>query len=167
MALAYVGLGSNLGDRAAHIAAARKGLANLPDTALLGNAPVYETKPVGGPAGQQEYYNSASVLDTRLEPADLLRAAQALERELGRRRELETIRWGPRVIDIDILLYEDRIVDEPGLAIPHPRLAARAFALTPLADIDGDILHPVLDLTVRELLERIDPENEGLRRVSF
>ncbi len=167
MALAYVGLGSNLGDRAAHIAAARKGLANLPESALLDNAPTYETKPVGGPAGQQDYYNSVSTLETGLEPLELLRATQALERDLGRRREQETIRWGPRVIDIDILLYEDRIVEEPDLIIPHPRLARRAFALAPLADIDGDILHPVADMTIRELLERIEPENEGLRRVSL
>lgn len=167
MALVYVGLGSNLGDRAANLDAARRGLANLPETFLLNNAPTYETKPVGGPADQQDYYNSVSVLETQLEPGALLRVTQDLERSLGRLREQEKLRWGPRVIDIDILLWEDQVVEEQGLTIPHPYLARRAFALVPLADLDGDLLHPVADMTIRELLERIDLENEGLRRVSF
>lgn len=167
MAMVYVGLGSNMGDRGANIAAACRGLANLTGSSLLTKAPVYETKPVGGPAGQQDYYNTACLLETRLEPQDFLRETQALERSLGRLRETETLRWGPRVIDIDILLWGDRVVEEPGLTIPHPHLAKRAFALAPLADIDKYLMHPVADLTIEELLQRTNPENEGLRRVSF
>lgn len=165
MALVYVGLGSNLGDRGANIKAARQGLAELPDTGLIKNAPLYGTRPVGGPAGQDEYYNSASLLDTTLEPADFLVAVQELERKIGRRRENE-VRWGPRVIDIDILFWDDLILDEKDLIIPHPRVAKRAFALLPLADLYRDLLHPTLELTIQELVERVDQENEGIRRIS-
>ena len=165
MALVYLGLGSNLGDRGANLAAARRGLAKLADTVLIDNAPVYETSPVGGPSGQGNFYNSACLVKTRLEPMDFLRATQELERAIGRVRERETSRWGPRVIDIDILLWGDSVVEEPDLVVPHPHLAERAFALMPLVDLDRDLLHPVLDMTVKELLERIDLENEGIRRL--
>lgn len=167
MALVYLGLGSNLGDRMANLMAARQGVAVFPQTSLLRNAPVYETRPVGGPAGQSPFFNSVSLVETTLTPFDLLAETQKLERRLGRRREAETVRWGPRVIDIDILLWDDVVMDYGDLVLPHPRLASRAFALLPLADLDPDLLHPMLDLTVRELLERIDLENEGIRRVPF
>lgn len=167
MALVHLGLGTNLGDKPANLDAARRGLAKMRGTALIANAAVYETRPFGGPSGQDNYYNSACLVETRLEPLELLGEIHALERAIGRDRKAETSRWGPRVIDIDILLWEDRVVDESALSIPHPRLAERAFALMPLADLDRDLLHPVAELTVSELLERIDLEHERIRRVSF
>lgn len=167
MAMVYVGLGSNMGDRGANIVAACRGLARLAGSSLLSKAQVYETKPVGGPSGQLDYYNTVCLLETRLEPRDFLRETQALERELGRLRETEKLRWGPRIIDIDILLWGGQVVEEPELTIPHPHLAKRAFALVPLADIDKYLVHPVADLTIEELLQRIDLDNEGLRRVSL
>ena len=166
MALAYLGLGSNMGNRGANLAAARRALAGLPQTGLIKNAFVYETRPVGGPTGQGAFLNSASLVETTLSPYGLLEQIQKVEKDIGRKREAETVRWGPRVIDIDILLWDDLVVDDYGLTIPHPRLSKRAFALLPLADLDPDLLHPTLDLTVRELLERIDLANEGIRRLS-
>ena len=167
MALVFLGLGSNLGDRLANLKAARQGLADLPDTVLLKDAGIFETVPVGGPSGQDTFYNSASVVDTSLEPPEMLKEIQAVERRVGRRRETEGVRWGPRIIDIDILLWDDQVMDYPDLVVPHPRLPQRGFALAPLAELDRDLLHPVLELTIKELLERIDLENEGIRRLSF
>ncbi len=167
MAYVYVGLGSNMGDREGNIAAARKGLAALRATHLLRNAPVYETRPVGGPADQGDFYNSVSLLETTLSPLELLDEIQALEKALGRDRARE-VRWGPRTMDIDILLWNDEVVEEgERLLIPHPRMAKRGFVLCPLADLDPDYLHPVLDLTVSELLERMDLADEGIRRISL
>ncbi len=167
MAYVYVGLGSNLGDRGENIAAARRGLAAIPATSLLRNAPVYETCPVGGPAGQWDFYNTVALLETSLSPLELLDATQALEKAMGRDRSREA-RWGPRTMDIDILLWNDEVVEEgERLVIPHPRLAKRGFVLCPLADLDPDYLHPVLDLTVKELLERMDLVDEGIRRLSI
>lgn len=165
MALAYIGIGSNMGDRLANLKAAWHGMARLPNTVLLKNSSIYETPPVGGPAGQDDYYNAVSVLDTTLQQKELLSLLQALEKKLGRVRE-GSIRWGPRVIDLDILLWDDAVLEEKELIIPHPRLAERIFVLKPLADIDPDLTHPVLDLTIREMLERIDCDNEGIRRIS-
>lgn len=167
MAFVYLGVGSNLGDRKANLMAARQGLAALPQTSLLRNARIYETRPVGGPTGQSPFLNSVSLVDTTLAPFDLLTEIQRLERGIGRRRELEKVRWGPRIIDIDILLWDDMVIDHGELVVPHPRLATRAFALLPLADLDPDLLHPTLERTVAELLERIDLKNEGIRRVPF
>lgn len=166
MAMVFVGLGSNMGDRVDNIRQARREMAQLSETILLEDAPLYETTPVGGPAGQDDYVNSVSLIETKQEPRQLLRCLQDIERGLGRLREKETGRWGPRFIDLDILLWGDAVVEETDLVIPHPRMAQRAFVLTPLADIDADLLHPVLELTVRELLERNGHDNEGVRRLS-
>lgn len=165
MALVYVALGTNLGDRGDNIKRARQELAKLSKTVLIDNAPVYETRPVGGPAGQENYYNSACLLETALEPMALLAELQKIERGLGRMRGTET-RWGPRVIDLDIVLWDDRVIEEPKLVVPHPRMAERAFVLKPLSDLDRDLMHPVLELTVLELLERTDWEHEGIQRIS-
>ncbi|MCC8165141.1 MAG: 2-amino-4-hydroxy-6-hydroxymethyldihydropteridine diphosphokinase [Planctomycetes bacterium] len=166
MPLVHIAIGSNLGDRAENIRSARHGMALLPETVLLENAPLYETAPQGGPPGQDLFYNTVSIVDTTLEPVQLLAELQALEKAIGRDRSRETRRWGPRLIDLDIILWEDRCVEEPGLTIPHPRLAERRFVLQPLADLDPDLLHPVADLTIKELLERLDSNDEDVRRLS-
>lgn len=164
MALVHIGVGTNLGDRLENVRAACREMALLPRTRLVATAGVYETRPMGGPPGQDDYYNTAVALETELRPAELLRLLQDIERRLGRVRE-GGARWGPRTVDLDIELWGGVVVDEPGLTIPHPRLAERAFVLRPLADLDPGVRHPLLGATVGELLERMDLEHEGIRRL--
>jgi 2-amino-4-hydroxy-6-hydroxymethyldihydropteridine diphosphokinase len=127
----FVGLGSNLGDRAAFLEGAVEGLRRVdPD---LECSPIYETAPVGGPAGQGPYLNCVVSLDTDLEPHALLAVTRALEAEADRAR---VERWGARTLDIDILLVGDVSVDDEELVVPHPRMGERAFVLAPLEDLD-------------------------------
>lgn len=129
--VAFLGLGSNVGDRFANLQHAVDLLHADPRTTVHAVSSVYETAPVGGPA-QDPYLNIAVRVGTRRSPARLLRLCHEVEQALGRRRE---VRWGPRTIDVDILLYGPRTVDRPRLQIPHPRLAERAFALVPLIEV--------------------------------
>lgn len=131
---AFLGLGSNLGDRVAHLRAA---VASLPD--LIATSPVYETTPVGGPDDQGPYLNLVAELHTTSSPRQLLELCGRLEQDAGRVRE---VRWGPRTLDVDVLLIEGVEVDEPDLQIPHPRLAERRFVLVPLADLAPDLVTP-------------------------
>ncbi len=124
---AFVALGSNLGDRRAHLRAAVEGLPGV--VAVSG---VYETDPVGGPGGQPPYLNAVVELETDLSPRALLDIGRRLEEAAGRVR---AGRWGPRTLDVDILLVGDLSVDEPDLTVPHPRLRERAFVLVPLHDV--------------------------------
>lgn len=121
--LAYVALGSNLGDRAGHLAAARAALAALPDTRLVAASRIEETAPLGGMA-QPAYLNQMVLLETGLDPRRLLAACQAIERERGRVR---AERWGPRTLDLDIVKFGDRRIEEPDLVVPHPELPNRDF----------------------------------------
>lgn len=145
-----VALGSNLGDRASHLAAAVESMAALPLTSLAAASPVIETAPVG-PVDQGPYLNAAVLLRTLLTPHDLLARLLLIERARGRDRAIEP-RWGPRTLDLDILLFGDRVIDELGLTVPHPRLHERRFALEPLALVWPDALVPTLGRGVRELL---------------
>jgi 2-amino-4-hydroxy-6-hydroxymethyldihydropteridine diphosphokinase len=129
---AYLGLGSNLGDRAAHLQDAVDGLAATDGITVIAISPVYETKPVGGPE-QPDYLNGVVAVDTDLTPRQLLDVAQRLESEAERQRGE---RWGPRTLDVDVLLVGDEHVDEPDLIVPHPRLFERPFVMVPLADLD-------------------------------
>jgi 2-amino-4-hydroxy-6-hydroxymethyldihydropteridine diphosphokinase len=122
---AFVGLGSNLGDRRARL---REAVAGLPDVVAV--SPLYETEPVGGPTGQPPYLNAVVELDTALSPRELLDVARALEDAAGRVR---TERWGPRTLDVDVLLVGDLVVADPDLVVPHPRMWERRFVVEPLA----------------------------------
>jgi len=127
----FVALGSNVGDRAGHLAAAREALGRLPATRLVAASAVEETAPLGGMA-QPPYLNQMILLDTELEPHALLAALQAIERARGRVR---TTRWGPRTLDLDIVAYGDRQVRDPDLVIPHPELPRREFWQRELSEL--------------------------------
>jgi len=128
---AYLGIGSNLGDRLAHLQAAVDALAAEPDVSIVAVSPVYETEPVGGPP-QDDYLNAVVAVDTSLDARGLLDAAHRAE---AAEHRVRAERWGPRTLDVDVLLVGDDRVDEPDLQVPHPRLTERAFVLVPLADV--------------------------------
>ena len=130
----YVALGSNVGDRDAHLAHARSRLDALPDTRVLGVSRVEETAPLG-PVAQPPYLNQMVLLETSLAPAELLRLCRAIEAERGRERRE---RWGPRTLDLDIVRYGARIVREPDLVIPHPELDNRDFWQREIAELDAE-----------------------------
>ena len=134
---AYLGLGSNLGDRLGNLQAAVDGLHEADGVRVVASSRVWETAPVGPP--QPDYLNAVVRIDTDLSPADLLAACRRVEESLGRvRRE----RWGARTIDVDVLLFDARTVDEPDLVVPHPRLTERAFVVLPLLELDPDPILP-------------------------
>ena len=135
---AYVGIGSNLGDRLAHLRAAVHGLGAATSVSVVAVSAVYETAPVGGPR-QPDYLNAVVALDTTLSPRGLLDLAQALERDAHRVRGE---RFGPRTLDVDVLLVGEERVDEHDLEVPHPRLYERGFVLAPLRDLDPDAAGP-------------------------
>ena len=139
MIRAYIGLGSNLHDPAAQVQQAFQALAELPDSQLVDRSPLYRTAPVGGPAGQPDYINAVAALDTALNPDVLLTALQAIEHRQGRVR---TVHWGPRTLDLDMLLYGGMIRNDSRLTLPHPRLHERAFVLYPRYDIAPDLALP-------------------------
>ncbi len=155
---AYVGLGSNLGDRGGLIEAGLSALAAHGRVEVTSRSALVETPPVGPP--QPTYLNGAAAVRTDLDPADLLAALARIEAALGRNRRAEQ-RWGPRLLDMDLLLYGDVVIDLPDLTIPHPRMHLRAFVLGPLAQIAPDAVHPVLEQTIQALYDRL-PLRAGL-----
>lgn len=147
-----LGLGSNLGDRDANLVAALDRLEEENALCVVAMSTVRTSAPVGGPR-QPDFRNAAALADTHLPPQKLLAAMQRAEEALGRRRD--GVRWGPREVDVDLLLYGDEILDEPGLVVPHPRMAARRFVLEPAAEIAPEMRHPVLRRTLLELLHEL------------
>ena len=147
--IAYLGLGTNLGDRWANLRGALRLLATAPGVRLLRVSQVYETEP-WGVAAQPRFLNCAAEAAVTLEPEPLLLRCQAVEQEIGRQ---PGPRWGPRLIDVDILLYGSRIVNLPHLEIPHPRLHLRAFALIPLAELAPSAVHPALGRSIAQLAQ--------------
>jgi 2-amino-4-hydroxy-6-hydroxymethyldihydropteridine diphosphokinase len=156
MAEVYIALGSNLDDRLANLEAALQAMPPL--LTVLERSPFYQTKPWGY-IHQPDYLNMVVHARTNLAPRELLEFLKKLEIRLGRK---PTFRYGPRVIDLDILFYDHMVIDESDLVIPHPRLAGRAFVLVPLADIAPNLRHPVLGETVSEMLKALDPSGVEL-----
>ncbi len=161
--LAYIGLGSNLGDRRVALDTACHRLGELPGHRLTGVSAVYETAPVG-PQDQPAYLNQVAAMTTPLEPVALMRTLLEIEQQMGRAPRTEATRWGPRVIDLDLLLYDERTVEVPGLTLPHPRMHERWFVLKPLADLAPDLMIPGQVLSVKSLLEAlaVPPSHESI-----
>lgn len=150
---AFVALGSNLGDRAAQLAAAVAGLGATPGVRLLACSSLYETEPVG-PPGQGPYLNAALLLETSLAPRALLARLHELEGAAGRARS--GVRNEARTLDLDLLLFGDLCIDEPGLTVPHPRLHERPFVLAPLRELAPGARHPRLGRSVGELATALE-----------
>ena len=145
----YIGVGSNLGLREDHFRKAKILLRHSPSVRFLQESPIYETDPVGGPP-QGKYLNAVWEIDTDLPPKELLGILLAIETKLGRKREMKN---GPRTIDLDILFYDDLMLEEPELTIPHPGIPSRWFVLKPLWDLNSAFVHPVLKKSICELLD--------------
>jgi 2-amino-4-hydroxy-6-hydroxymethyldihydropteridine diphosphokinase len=162
---AILSLGSNLGDRRAHLIAARDALAKLPATRLTACAPLYETEPVEVPAAYRgaAYLNTIVVLETGLAPEELSREAHAIEARLGRRRGAE--RCAPRCIDIDLIACGDAVRELPELRLPHPRALRRRFVCQPLADVRPDLVLPGAARSVRATLAAL-PRRPAARRAA-
>jgi 2-amino-4-hydroxy-6-hydroxymethyldihydropteridine diphosphokinase len=151
--IAYIALGSNVGDRRAHLRFAIASLEAMPQIEVAALSRIIETDPIG-PPGQGPYLNAVAKLVTTLSPRLLLDACLAIERARGRERRAAS-RWRARTLDIDLLLFCDRIIDEPGLQLPHPLMAERPFVLIPLAEIAPGATHPVLGKPIETLLRRL------------
>jgi len=147
--IAYIGVGSNVGDREANC---RKAFELLADTGrVISVSSMYRTEPVGYKE-QEDFINAVVSIETDLSARELLDACRAIEGRLGRKR---TLRWGPRTIDLDILLYGDQIMNQPHLVIPHPLMTTRKFVLVPLVEIAPEVMHPVLHKTAEQLLREL------------
>ena len=167
MTTAYLALGSNLGDRLGAMRAAVRALAGhaeLPIDLAHDVASLYESGPVGGPSNQPPYLNSVLRVQTSLAASDYFAAVLSIETSLGRVREE---RWGPRVIDIDLLFMGDLIIDSPALTLPHPRLHERRFVLEPLSELAADLIHPITGLSIGALIQRLrdDRGTETVTRI--
>jgi 2-amino-4-hydroxy-6-hydroxymethyldihydropteridine diphosphokinase len=150
---AFIAFGSNLGDRHAHLLAARERLCATAGIDCRAASSLYESQPCGGPGGQGLYLNAVLEIATELAPYDLLQVLQTIEQDLGRVRNE---RWAERTIDLDLLLYDDLILQTGTLTLPHPRLHERAFVLLPCAEIAPMLLHPLYGRTILQLSAAVD-----------
>jgi 2-amino-4-hydroxy-6-hydroxymethyldihydropteridine diphosphokinase len=159
--IAYIGVGSNLGDKVHQCEQGLREILRVDRHRLLARSSLYKTQPLGV-LDQDWFVNAAIKIETDLEPHELLRSLREIESRLGRR---ETFRWGPRAIDLDILFFDEETIQTEELTIPHPRLQERQFVLIPLVEIDRHFVHPVLQKTVFQLLENLK-EDQGVEKLA-
>ncbi len=155
---AFLGFGANIGSLLENFRRAKHQLAKHPQVEHISSSPLYQTPPVGGPAGQPDYLNGAIEIRTGLSALDLLQLCLQIEDDFGRVRDQH---WGARTLDIDLLLFDNLIIDVPLLTLPHPRLHQRHFVLLPLNDLAAELNHPVFNETVNHLLKTL-PETDGI-----
>ena len=148
---AFIGLGSNLGEREATVRAALEQLAQVPDTSLLRVSSLYDTEPVG-PEEQPDFVNAVAQVDTGLSARQLLWNLLLIEKRLGRVRAQK---WGPRTIDLDLLLFGDQVIDDDDLRVPHPEITRRAFVLAPLAELEPGLIHPLTGQSIGAHLSQL------------
>ncbi|MFM8496482.1 MAG: 2-amino-4-hydroxy-6-hydroxymethyldihydropteridine diphosphokinase [Planctomycetia bacterium] len=156
MARCLIGCGSNQGRPRQYLDDARELLRAMPGVTLVAASRPRETRPIGGPPGQPAFLNGAFLLETDFSPTDVLGVLQAIENTLHRER---SERWGPRTIDLDLLLYDDAVIDEPALTVPHPRMSTRRFVLEPCAEIAPEFVHPLAGCSVRDLLAAVSSDH--------
>lgn len=159
MHLAYIGFGSNIDDRFSYIQRAITALSETEGITLQSVSSLYKTAPVGYEA-QDEFLNAVVVIKTRFSPHALLHTLKQIETDIGREHRT---RWGPREIDMDILIYGDLCLQTPDLTIPHPEMHRRRFVLVPLAEIASDLVHPVFEMTIQSLLNQLDDEKSVVK----
>ncbi len=155
--IAYIGIGSNVGDRAANCQKAVELLAEAGK--IVGVSSLYCTEPIGY-RDQDDFINAVAAVETDRSPGDLLALCRTIEDRLGRKRP---IRWGPRTADLDLLLYGDLVLNLPDLAIPHPRMAERRFVLAPLAEIAPDAVHPLMNRTAAQILGELKDRHRVMK----
>lgn len=159
--IAYIGIGSNIGDKINFCKKAVSEILKMDSNKIIAKSSLYKTKPIGFIA-QDWFVNGVIKIETELGPFGLLYALRNIEFNLGRKK---TFHWGPRTIDLDILLFNERVITTEELKIPHPHLHKRQFVLVPLVEIDRNIFHPILKRTVVELLEDLS-EDQGVEKIS-
>lgn len=152
MSIVFIGLGSNMGNKTANMEKAVLELGKVPGNKVLAVSSFYKTEPVGG-IEQNWFVNAVAELETTLSPGELLNTLLDIEKSLGR---IRGVKWGPRVIDLDILLYDNLVMDEEGLSIPHPYLHERGFVLVPLVEIAPKVMHPKFKKCMSELMGGIN-----------
>src|SRR5262245_34758226 len=145
----FIGVGSNLGDRRANVREGRRRIAELPKTRVVKESSLYESEPHGD--AKTWFGNSVLEVETELPPPDLLKRLLQIESDMGRKR-VKGKRWGSRIIDLDILFYDNEIIEKRNLKVPHPRIAQRRFVLVPLSELAPQLIHPGLNASVSELL---------------
>ncbi len=163
MHLAYIGFGSNIGDRLSYIQNAIHSLSESDGIALQKISSLYETDPVGY-AAQNKFLNGVAAIKTDHTPPSLLQITIDIEKSVGRQHRK---RWGPREIDLDILIYDNICINTPELVIPHPEMHLRRFVLVPFAEIAPDVVHPVFNETIRTLLERLEDDKSVVKAEDY
>jgi 2-amino-4-hydroxy-6-hydroxymethyldihydropteridine diphosphokinase len=170
MTIAYIGVGSNIGDRVGYVQQAHCLLNDTNDIQVIESSSLYETEPVGY-KDQEWFINAVLKVETSLSPEELLNQCLRIEKQLGRVRYPDLSKNGPRTLDLDILFYDNKVITNENIEIPHPRMHQRAYALVPLLELDADLYHPVLKKTVSELHENLEELEEvylyGTRGIDF